>query len=106
MGLTLDKYSANAKVTSHDADLDSIGPHYPAGPLPYGLARSDIPKMLESQKKEAIGASEAPAQAMPVPLLQPPPPTQQRLKTMDDGSDDEEKENNADLHKRPRNDEE
>jgi hypothetical protein len=108
MGLTLDQYSANAKVSSLDADLDLIGPQYPAGPLPYGLARSDIPTMFESQVEEAIGASEAPAQAMPVPLLQPPPPTQQRHKPMDDGSessDDEDKENGADLHKRPRNDE-
>jgi len=113
LGLTLDEYSANAKVSSHDADLDRIGPHYPVGPLPYGLARSDIPTFFESQVEEAIGASEAPAQAMPVPLFQPPPPTQQRHKTMDDGSDDEDKENGsddedkengADLHKRPRND--
>ena len=104
MGLTLDEYSANAKVSSHDADLDRIGPHYPVGPLPYGLARSDIPTFFESQVGEAIGASEAPAQAMPVPLFQPPPPTQQRHKTIDDGSDDEDKENGADLHKLPRND--
>ena len=55
MGLTLDQYSANAKVSSHDADLDSIGPHYPAGPLPYGLARSDIPTILRVRWKRRLG---------------------------------------------------
>ena len=55
-------------------EFDRIGPHYPVGPLPYGLARSDIPTLFERQVEEAIEASEAPAQAMPVPLLQPPPP--------------------------------
>ena len=102
MGLTLDQYSANAKMSSLDADFDSIGPDYPEGPLPYGLVRSDIPNIFESELEEAIGASDVPAQEMPFSILQPPPLTQQRLVTMNDGSDDDEKENDADLNKRPR----